>query len=290
MALTSRGLSWSDYDPLEEVLLFSPGSELGVADPSKVLFRERVEVRRAAEEHRMLAAAFRAANVKVRMIEPDAGITSANMVYVRDQFSVVDRDWALMGEMHPVRAGEVEITERALAELGFHTTSIFPPGRFEGADLVKASPTNVFIGVGHRSNYTSAQQITEIFGSLGVRVTRFDIPERSVPQHLLGFLQVLDDHLVLVRTQLVPSVADQLASMGWTVVSVAESDDVVTRNAMNFVTIGPRRVIIPTDCNEMERLLLDVGCTVVARVPCVELFKAGGGLACMTGILRRSAA
>ena len=56
--------------------------------------------------------------------------------------------------------------------------------------------------------------------------------------------------------------------------------------AINLVTLGPRRVLMPTGCPKTQELLEEAGvsCRTVAID---ELAKGAGGIGCLTGVLHR---
>lgn len=60
------------------------------------------------------------------------------------------------------------------------------------------------------------------------------------------------------------------------------------RMALNFVTLAPRKVLMPAGCPRTQALLESAGVERLS-VEIGEIVKAAGGIACLTGILRRKA-
>ena len=56
---------------------------------------------------------------------------------------------------------------------------------------------------------------------------------------------------------------------------------------MNTVTLGPRTIVMPTNCPDLKRLYETNGMTVAAEIDINQLLNGAGGLACATGILAR---
>jgi N-dimethylarginine dimethylaminohydrolase len=120
---------------------------------------------------------------------------------------------------------------------------------------------------------------------MGVAATPMDLPEGS--QHLLGAVNFLDRDLAVVRRdRRTPALAAALGAGGVRALELATDDEVRLRLSMNFVTLGPRRVVLPSGCPRTRRNLEDAGvaCDEVEATECV---KAAGGIACLTGIVRR---
>ena len=56
--------------------------------------------------------------------------------------------------------------------------------------------------------------------------------------------------------------------------------------AFNFVTLGPRKILIAGGFPEMEDFFTGLGLNCIS-VSVVELAKAAGGIGCLTGVLWR---
>ena len=108
--------------------------------------------------------------------------------------------------------------------------------------------------------------------------------------HLLGAVQIIDKKFALIRREKVdPSVVKALMRHEYTIAGVDESEETDVRQGFNFVTIAPRTVIMASECPKLKKFFAEQGVDVAAEVPVSEIAKAGGGLACLTGILNREA-
>jgi N-dimethylarginine dimethylaminohydrolase len=56
--------------------------------------------------------------------------------------------------------------------------------------------------------------------------------------------------------------------------------------ALNFVTLGPRHVLMPAGC-PLTRATYEAAGISCQEVEIEELLKAAGGMGCLTGILSR---
>jgi N-dimethylarginine dimethylaminohydrolase len=61
------------------------------------------------------------------------------------------------------------------------------------------------------------------------------------------------------------------------------------RTRMNFVTLRPRRVLMPAGCQGVRARLEAEGIATI-EVEIGEYLKAAGGVGCLTGVLRRRSA
>ena len=182
------------------------------------------------------------------------------------------------------RAGEERLVAQALADLGVPLL-LTPRGdaTFEGADAAWLDPRTVLLGVGQRTNRAAVAQIGPLLASMGVEVRVAELA--GGVQHLLGAVNLVDVDLAFVRaTQLTFSLREALC--GWNLVELPDDDEVVGRRAMNFVTLGPRAVLLPTGCPR-TRAVLEAHGVRVAEAEVSEYVKAGGAMGCATGILRR---
>ena len=71
-------------------------------------------------------------------------------------------------------------------------------------------------------------------------------------------------------------------------IELDETEEVLYGQAMNFVTIGPRRIILVGNNSKTKNLYERNGIEIVSELNVCELLKGAGGLGCATGILNRS--
>ncbi len=276
-----------EWGRLRSVLLHRPGAELGaVVDPLAAQMLAPVDPVLAREQHRALEAAYREAGVEVHLVDPP-GEAPPNLFFVADLFLMTPEGAILGRPASTVRAGEERLVARRLAALGIPILrSVRGRGTFEGADALWIAPDHVLLATGLRTNEEGAGQVQECLVELGVRVSRTVLPRGSM--HLMGLLRILDADLAVVWPgRLEPRVLEILRSEGFSVVEAPDPEELRRGQALNMVTLAPRRVLMAAGNPAMRRCLAGHG--VEAReVEIGELAKAAGGIACMTGILERS--
>jgi N-dimethylarginine dimethylaminohydrolase len=102
----------------------------------------------------------------------------------------------------------------------------------------------------------------------------------------MGQLRLVDRDLAVAWPGRAPFRAvSQLHSRGFRV-EVLPDEAEARGQALNFVVLGPRRVLAPAGHPVTRRFLEDLGveCTVVEIN---ELARAAGGIGCLTGVLHR---
>ncbi|MFV2088596.1 dimethylarginine dimethylaminohydrolase family protein [Micromonospora sp. LOL_021] len=288
-ALWRRSGSNSEWAPLQSVVLSLPcQSWPAPADWNDALYLGPVGFPRLRHQLQAYAQTLESLGVEVVHYEwPAIGSPAYNGIFVRDQFFMTP-EGAIVARMgSQPRAAEARWITAALGAEGAPIVrTIRGDACFEGADAIWLRPDLVAIGVGNRTNERGASQVADVLREQGIASVAFNLP--SEVQHLLGLLQVVASDLAVVRTGLAPRrLLDTLAEVGIAVVEVPESESVTARQAINFVTMGPRRVVVVDGSSDVQDTLTRAGIEVVAAVHCPELLKCAGGLACATGILHR---
>jgi len=79
-----------------------------------------------------------------------------------------------------------------------------------------------------------------------------------------------------------------LRARGYTVIFIPDAGEAVRGMSLNFVTLGPRRILMAAGNPITQAFYEDAGiaCQVVEVD---EILKAAGGIGCATGILEREA-
>jgi N-dimethylarginine dimethylaminohydrolase len=288
----AAGLGWrrvgvcAEWAPLRLVLLVLPGlSWPPVEDWNAAQYRGPVDPLRLREELLLLAAAYRRQGVETIIVNRDE--YQPNAMFARDTV-VVTRAGVVVGRMSSdPRAGEERTISRDLAAHGVPIlATTHGSGTLEGADVLWLDENHVLVGTGGRTNREGVRQLTGVLADLGVRTSVVPMPDGV--QHLLGFAQILDRDLVLLRRSLAPTMLGiLLESIGVRVGFVDDDAEVVDRQGFNVVPIRPRRVVMPTGCPRTEAALTAHGVEVVERVDVPQLITAAGGIACATGVLGR---
>jgi arginine deiminase len=79
---------------------------------------------------------------------------------------------------------------------------------------------------------------------------------------------------------------EALRARGYTVLFTPDQGEVDRRSALNFVTLGPRRVLMVAN-NPISQAFYEEAGIMCITVQADELVKAAGAIGCMTGVLER---
>jgi arginine deiminase len=279
----------TEWGRLDAVLLHRPGPELErVGDPDEALMLERPDAARAGEQHDALAAAYRAAGATVEYVEPPAE-PSPNLMFAADLFFMTPEGAVLGRPASEPRAGEERWVQRRLAELGVPIVrSVGGRGTFEGADAMWLDPGTVLLGVGLRTNPEGASQVASVLAEMGVEVVREAMPAGTM--HLMGQLRIVDRDLGFYwEGRFSEQGLRVLGARGFRARPFPDLEEARRGFAHNFVTLGPRSILMPAGCpvSQAAYEAEGIGCRTV-HVD--EIVKAAGGIGCLTGILRRAPA
>lgn len=276
----------SEWMLLKSVLLHRPGKELvASADPRAVQMFAPLDLALAREQHDAMAQAYRTAGVAVHHVEPDEA-PPPNQMFCADLVFMTREGAILARPASTVRAGEERRIARRLAELGVPILrTLTGTAVFEGADAMWLDPETVLVGLGLRSNAEAAAQIAQTLELQEADVLPVDLPFGTM--HLMGLLRIVDRDLAIAWPRRTPhAVVAALRERGIEVAFLPDEAGDRQSAAFNFVTLGPRRVLMADTYPEMSEFLerLGVDCTPV-RV--TELAKAAGGIGCMSAVLHR---
>lgn len=283
---TECGVS-NEWAPLKSVLLHRPGSELDVkTDPNNFQMLAPLELKRARAQHNALVEAYGRAGVNVHFVDPDR-TPPPNMVFVADLFFMT-REGAILGRpASTVRAGEERFVARRLADMGIPIfRTVRGRGTFEGADAAWLDQRTVLLAQGLRTNREGAFQVESALTELGINV----IPATLLPEtmHLMGQLRFADRDLAVVwRKRISPDTLDILKEHGYQHLALPDEKEGIEGMALNFVTLGPKSILMPAGNPKTRSYLQDSGITCTT-VEVDELAKAAGAIGCMTGILERA--
>jgi arginine deiminase len=240
----------------------------------------------AAREHDGLAAAYRASGVDVAYVDP-AVTPPPNQMFVADLMFMTPAGAIVGRPASTIRAGEERWVARRLADLGIPVLrTVAGRGTFEGADAAWLDPKTVLVATGLRTNEEGAAQVAATLRELDVDVIRTQLPLGTM--HLMGQLRFLDRDLAVARRSSVPEGALRaLADRGYTVLFFPDEEEIKNGFAHNFVTLGPRSLVMPS-ANPVTQAFLTKERVECRTVPMRELLRAAGGIGCLTGILRRA--
>ncbi|MGC5331447.1 dimethylarginine dimethylaminohydrolase family protein [Micromonospora sp. DT62] len=280
----------TEWRPLRHALLIKPDvSWPDPADWNAIQYLEPVDFRRLAAEIDAYADGLRAVGVRVTVAAPRPRTTRPlyNVVFARDQLLATPEGVVVARMGSEPRAGEELSVLRILAELGAPVLrAISGDAVFEGADGLWLRPDRLLVGTGNRTNRSGLEILRRTMAEQAVEV--YEVPLPSSVQHLLGMVQFVGAHDVVVRAEICPPVLPQLLRQaGLTVHRWPEHPEVSRGQGMNFVVVDHMRVVMLADRPWVRRALADIGVEVVHEVHADELLKAAGGLACATAVLRR---
>ena len=286
------GTLWGDWGvaaewtPLRAVLLHRPGPNIGeVSDPNAVQMLAPVNWGRMQREHDALAEAYRNAGVAVHYLEP-AIHPPPNTIFLRDLFFMTPEGAVLARPASTVRAGEEVHVARRLADLRVPILrSVRGGGAFEGADALWVDAETVLLTTGLRTNEAGAAQVQALLEEMGVEVVRVDLPYGTM--HLLGQVNFADRDLAVAWPGRAPHKAVRLLrARGFEVLWLPDESEARNGMALNFVALGPRRVLMPAGCPHTRAMYRAAGIECI-ELEIGELIKAAGGMACLTGVLSR---
>lgn len=279
----------SEWRSLRAVLLHRPGAELEASTrPNDVQMLAPIDVARAGEEHDALAEAYRDARVRVHAVAP-AATPRPNQMFCADLVFLTPQGAILARPASTVRAGEEREVARRLADLGIPILrSVSGQGTFEGADAMWLDAHTVVVGLGLRTNAAGLAQIAEVLADMRVEVIGVDLPFGTM--HLMGMLRIVDADLAIGWPRRTPhAVVQACRDRGMQVAFLPEVDDYQMNRAVNFVTLGPRRILLEDGYTKVQAFYERHGIECVT-VAASELVKAAGGFGCLTGVLERERA
>lgn len=279
--------SGSECGALRAVLLRRPGPELdGIEDFDAAQMRSDVDPDLARAQHDDLVAAYRSHGVDVHLVERGR-LDKPNSMFVRDLMLMTPEGAIVARPASTVRAGEERLVSQALGELGVPVLmSVHGAGTFEGADVSWYDEDLAFLAEGLRTNEEGADQVERMLLEIGVKeVVRVGLPYGGM--HLDGLLNFADRDLAVVWPRRTPlKVVEALRRRGVRILEVIDDLSAHTALPMNFVALAPGEILMPTGGDRMREVYERAGVRC-HTVDVSELIKAGGGIHCMTGFLRR---
>lgn len=278
--------SCSEWGRLREVVLSWPGEEMNFAsDANDYLMLARPELATLRRQTEAVAAFYQGQGVTVHLARPSAP-PPPNFLFMRDLFWATPHGVVLARPAARQRAGEERYAAEALAQLGVPMI-LHPHGNatFEGADALWLDAKTVLLGVGVRTNAEAARQLSWLLTDLGIAVQTVTLPPGV--QHLLGVVNLVGpERAVINGGKVTPAITALLGERGVQSIVLPPNDELYQGLGMNFVTLAPGRIVMPAHCPGIQRRLEAEGLEV-ATIDVSEYLKAAGGLACLTGVLRR---
>lgn len=276
----------SEWEPLREVVLHWPGEELnfsGPPDQQLMLARPDLDlIRRQTEE---LVAIYEREGVAVQLTNLSE-LPPPNFLFQRDLSWATPQGVVLARPAAIQRAGEERCMAQVLAGLAapvlFHP---FGSATFEGADALWLDPATVLLGSGVRTNREAVAQLRGLLTGMGVAVLEAPLPPGV--QHLLGVVNFVARDLAVVNGgKVTAQLAELLSDRGIRQIVLAPDAELTAGLGMNFVTLSPRRLLMPAGCPGIRARFRSEGLAVL-EAEIGEYRKAAGGIGCLTGIMRR---
>ncbi len=278
----------SEWRRLTAVLLRRPGAEIAVSDVNASQFLDVLDLGRAQAEHDAMADAYRAEGVAVIEV-PDVPHPTPNRMFCADLFVMTPEGAILARPASTVRAGEEAAVAAALAGARVPILrTLTGRATFEGADLMWLDPETAIIGRGLRTNDEAIAQIGGLMAELGSDLIAVDLPFGTM--HLMGMLRIPGPDLAIAWPRRTPHAAVMaLRERGYHVAFLPEQDEADNNKALNFVTLGPGRILMPAG-NPRVRVFYEGLGVAVVETPTGELRKAAGAVGCLTGVVARELA
>lgn len=287
------GRVWGDWGvssecgTLRAVLLHRPGPELDeIEDFEAVQLRAGLLPAVARAQHDALADAYRAHGVAVHYVER-TGADKPNAMFMRDLMLMTPEGAIVARPASTVRAGEERYVAETLAVLGVPILmAVHGNGTFEGADVCWIDENLCFLAEGLRTNEEGANQVERTLREIGVaEVVRLGLTYGAM--HLDGCLAILDRDLAVVWPNRTPlKVVQALRRRGFRLIEVTNEREAFHELPLNGVCLAPGEYLMPDGGATMRRAYEDAGVTC-HTVGVSELIKAGGGIHCMTALLKR---
>jgi N-dimethylarginine dimethylaminohydrolase len=269
------------------VLLHRPGAELDAIDDFDAMqMRSDIVPEIARGQHDALADAYRAHGVAVHYVEQTRS-DKPNTMFIRDLLLMTPEGAIITRPASTVRAGEERFVAQALGRLGVPVLmTVHGTGTFEGADVSWVDRDLCFLAEGLRTNIEGADQVERVLREIGVRdVVRVGLPYGAM--HLDGLLNFPDRDLAVVWPRRTPyKIVQVLKERGFRILDIPDEAEAQQCLPMNLVALAPGRILMPAGGEKMRRVYEDAG-VEVHTVDVSELIKAGGGIHCMTGFLKR---
>lgn len=279
----------SEYGVLREVLLASPRN-LSIV-PCNRVSEDALQNGQssctisASKQHRGLIEALASSAVRVRTVQPIAGLP--DLAFTRDTSLMTP--WGLLGLRPGIshRREEVDVVLETARSAQIPILGRVETGSVEGGDVCLLRPGHLVIGVsGERTDKAGATALGSFFLSRGWTVIHTPVDPDLL--HLDTHFCVVERDLALACTdKLDPAFLHMLDSMGVQIVPVRE--DEIASLGCNILSLGRKRIISTGSAPRLDEALRGRGFEVIT-VELGEFTQCGGGVHCLTMPLRRQPA
>jgi N-dimethylarginine dimethylaminohydrolase len=279
----------SEYGLLKEVLLASPRN-LSIV-PCNRVSEDALENGQsscsatASRQHRALIETLMAAGVRVRTVQPVAGLP--DLAFTRDTSLMTP--WGLIGLRPGIahRRCEVDVVLETAQAAGIPILGRVERGTVEGGDVCLLRPGHLAVGVSEeRTSAEGARALGRFFEARGWRVTCTPVDPDLL--HLDTHFCMLDRDMALACVEkLDPAFVAMIRDMGITIVSVHEEE--IASLGCNVLSLGRKRIISTGSAPRVDEAIRGRGFEVLS-VSLGEFTQCGGGVHCLTMPLRRQPA
>lgn len=283
------GNQWSvtsEIGRLRSVLMHRPGKEIeGIEDPSKIYFRDFIDVEKARWEHDQLVQVYKDHGIEVNYVEEtDPGCPNA--MYCHDLILGTPEGIIVTRPGIEIRHKEVKYAAQKAAELGVPIVkTIHGKGIFDGACATWVDKETVIVGTGSRCNAEGLKQVSDTFQDMGVKnIITLSIARNQ--NHLDGFLSIVDSHVAVTYPYITPDIIyEELEKRGFEFVEIPAFDEKINF-AANSVALEPGKIVMPKGAPRTVELLNQKGIEVI-ELDLEEIKKGGGSVHCLTAFLKR---
>ncbi len=277
----------SECGKLHAVLLKRPGPELdAIDDYDSAQMRAGLDPALARAQHDALARTYEAHGVAVHRVETGR-LDKPNAYFCRDLMLMTPQGAIVARPASTVRAGEERYVTEALGRLGVPILlTVHGAGTFEGADVAWVNKDLCFLAEGLRTNRTGGDQVERMLREIGTKeVVRVQLPYGAM--HLDGLVNFLDRNLAAIWPRRTPYVLWRtLREYGFSFIEVEDEEEAQGCLPLNFVALAPGKIVMPRGGDRLRARYEQAGVECI-EVDVSELIKGGGGIHCMTAILRR---
>jgi N-dimethylarginine dimethylaminohydrolase len=281
----------TEYSKLVSVLLYRPNPSMKSEKPSNVDHINKIDYKLMLKEYYKIKKAYKKNKVKVISLNHKKvdKISSQNIIFMHDLFFMTPNGAIISNMCNEIRKKEPEYINMLFKKLKIPILKkIKTPAKFEASDALWLKKDIVVIGVGNRTNEKGFQEVKKVLKKQKIKCLKVKLIKRVTPQHLLGYLQFVDEDWALVRTGIITEdIINLLSSYHINIIDVPENIEVREKQAMNIVTISPRKILMASNCPITKKLYKKNKIKVLAELKISQLINGAGGLACSTGIIRR---
>ncbi|MBI3732465.1 MAG: amidinotransferase [Chloroflexi bacterium] len=277
----------SEVGALRAVMLRRPGKEIErVTDPAEWRWLDVMDPVKARAQFDNLADIYRRHGARVVLVE-EMREDRPNALFMRDSVFMTPEGAIVARHAMPFRRGEERYAALTLAKHGVPIVrTVTGTGTFEGACAMWVDRRTVILGTGVRCNAEGARQVSEALRGMGVEeIIPFQIPYGHA--HVDGLMNMLDYNLCMIFPWQVPhDVVMALRKRGYEILEAPSLDEIKNGSALNWVALGPRKVVFPAG-NPRTRDLLESKDVDVIEVDVSEIRKGWGAIHCMSVFLKR---